>query len=128
MLEIDSCEDFIRCWDYKGNENDEDVADEKKRLKKAKKLLDILCSNDYYITMLISQRRNNMEKTNINALSNIWKEWCEANNIPKHDNGQHYSADDIIFDYCQVMPFCPNEKQSAFISAFKEVWIQTIQH
>lgn len=69
-----------------------------------------------------------MEKTNINALSNIWKEWCEANNIPKHDNGQYYSADDIIFDYCQVMPFCPNEKQSDFISAFKEVWIQTIQH
>ena len=100
----------------------------KKKIKKVKKRFDILCSNDYYIIMLISQRRNNMEKTNINALSNIWKEWCEANNIPKHDNGQHYSADDIIFDYCQVMPFCPNEKQSAFISAFKEVWIQTIQH
>ena len=62
MLEIDSCEDFIRCWDYKGNENNEDVIDEKKRLKKAKKLLDILCSNDYYITMLISQRRITWKK------------------------------------------------------------------
>jgi len=99
-----------------------------KKIKKVKKRFDNLGSNDYYIIMLISQGRNNMEKTNINALSNIWKEWCEANNIPKHDNGQYYSADDIIFDYCQVMPFCPNDKQSAFISAFKEVWIQTIQH
>mgnify|MGYP003110178050 CR=1 FL=1 len=56
-LEIDSCEEFIRCWDYKGNENNEDVVNEKKRLKKAKKLLDILCSNDYYISILNSQRR-----------------------------------------------------------------------
>lgn len=48
-LEIDSCEEFIRCWDYKGNENNEDVVDEKKRLKKAIKLLDILCGNHYYI-------------------------------------------------------------------------------
>ena len=54
-LEIDSCEEFIRCWDYKGNENNEDVVDEKKRLKKAKKLLDFLCSNDYYINILNSQ-------------------------------------------------------------------------
>ena len=56
-LEVDSCEEFIRCWDYKGNENDEDVIDEKKRLKKAKKLLDFLCSNDYYINISTSQRR-----------------------------------------------------------------------
>jgi len=50
-LEIDSCEEFIRCWDYKGNENNEDVVDEKKRLKKAIKLLDIFCSSDYYISI-----------------------------------------------------------------------------
>jgi len=48
-LEIDYCEEFISCWDYKGNENNEDVVAEKKRLKKAIKLLDILCSNQYYI-------------------------------------------------------------------------------
>lgn len=54
-LEVDLCEEFIRCWDYKGNENDEDVVAEKKRLKKAIKLLDFLGSNDYYINILNSQ-------------------------------------------------------------------------
>lgn len=53
--EIDFCEEFISCWDYKGNENNEDVVAEKKRLKKAIKLLDILCSNDYYINISNSQ-------------------------------------------------------------------------
>ena len=65
-----------------------------------------------------------VRQDNIRAMSEIWKRWCDFNNIPKHDNGQYYSADDIIFDYYQVMPFCPNEKQMSFIGSFKEVWEQ----
>lgn len=63
-LEIDSCEEFIRCWDYKGNENNEDVVDEKKRLKKAIKLLDIFCSSDYYISISAKGDRYDNDKNN----------------------------------------------------------------
>ena len=60
---------------------------------------------------------------NVNTLSKIWKEWCEANNMPKNDNGQYYSA----FDYCHLlrkMPFEPNKNQFDFIRSFSEIWEQ----
>ena len=38
-----------------------------------------------------------VRQDNIRAMSEIWKRWCHFNNMPKHDNGQYYSADDINF-------------------------------
>ena len=56
------------------------------------------------------------------VLSNIWKDWCKVNNIPKHDNGQYYSADDIMINHYQDMPFEPSVESIKFMRAFAVVW------
>jgi|TARA_R100000329_G_scaffold16642_2_gene16910 hypothetical protein len=65
-----------------------------------------------------------VRQDNIRAMSRIWKRWCEFNSMPKHENGQYYSADDIMLDHYQDMPFEPTTKQVQFLSAFREVWEQ----
>tara|TARA_A100001201_G_scaffold89888_2_gene78781 strand:+ start:225 stop:488 length:264 start_codon:yes stop_codon:yes gene_type:complete len=65
-----------------------------------------------------------VRQDNIRAMSEIWKRWCDFNNIPKHDNGQYYSADDINWNYREDMPFKPTRQQVKFMESFCEVWEQ----
>tara|TARA_R100001086_G_scaffold65268_1_gene30350 strand:- start:12 stop:245 length:234 start_codon:yes stop_codon:yes gene_type:complete len=62
------------------------------------------------------------ESQRLSVLSDIYKDWCKSNDMPKHDDGNYYSADDIVLDYYQQMPFEPTEQQWKFLSAFRKIW------
>ena len=77
--------------------------------------------NDYkYIYN--KQTKGDIVMDNVEALSKIYDQWCKVNNMPKHENGNYYSSDDIMLDHYQDMPFEPTTKQVEFLSAFGKVW------
>jgi|TARA_A100000172_G_scaffold56736_1_gene36583 hypothetical protein len=65
---------------------------------------------------------NMTTQDNLNALSIIWNEWSEHNNMPKHENGRYYSADDIAINHYQDLDFEPSIEQTKFMIAFRDVW------
>ena len=62
------------------------------------------------------------ESQRLSVLSDIYKDWCNSNNIPKHDNGQYYSADDVLINNYQDMPFETSTEQDKFLGSFRRIW------
>lgn len=65
-----------------------------------------------------------VRQDNIRAMANIYTRWCEFHNMPKHENGNYYSADDIMIYNYQDLDSEPTEQMVKFFSAFREVWEQ----
>ena len=65
-----------------------------------------------------------IRQDNIRAMSNVWSRWCEFHGMPKHDNGNYYSLDDIMINHYQDLDFEPSIQQIKFMVAFRDVWDQ----
>lgn len=65
-----------------------------------------------------------IRQDNIRAMSNVWNRWSEFHGMPKHDNGNYYSADDIMINHYQDLDFEPSVQQVKFMIAFRDVWDQ----
>ena len=74
----------------------------------------------------MEKKMTNNKQDNLRAMSNVWNTWSEFHGMPKHDNGNYYSADDIMINHYQDLDFEPSVQQVKFMIAFRDVW-ETIQ-
>tara|TARA_R110000850_G_scaffold324_1_gene2046 strand:+ start:217 stop:474 length:258 start_codon:yes stop_codon:yes gene_type:complete len=74
----------------------------------------------------MEKKMTNNKQDNLRAMSNVWNTWCEFNDAPKHENGNYYSADDIMINHYQELEVEPSTEQVKFFIAFRDVW-ETIQ-